>query len=61
MGFNLVSYPQHDPQWKNDKIGGGTDTICYAGCALTCLSIYRSGRGYTETPDSQADYVQLKS
>ncbi len=61
MGFNLVPYSQHDPQWKNDKIGGGPDTICYIGCALTCLSMYISGWGYTEMPDSQADYVQLKS
>ncbi len=52
MGFNLVRYSQHDPQWKNDKIGGGPDTIGYIGCALTCVSMYLSGWGYTETPGS---------
>ena len=61
MGFNLVPYPQQDPQWKNDKIGGGPDTICYAGCALTCLSMYISGWGYTETPGTQAETIHLKS
>lgn len=50
MGFNLVRYSQQDPQWKNDKIGGGPDSIGYIGCALTCLSMYVSGWGFTETP-----------
>lgn len=52
MGFNLVRYSQQDPQWKNDKIGGGPDSIGYIGCALTCLSMYISGWGFIETPGS---------
>lgn len=52
MGFNLVRYSQQDPQWKNNKIGGGSDTIGYIGCALTCLSMYISGWGCAETPGS---------
>ncbi|HEX2696701.1 MAG TPA: C39 family peptidase, partial [Anaerolineales bacterium] len=50
MAFNLVRYSQQDPQWKNDPIGGGPDTIGYIGCALTCVSMYVSGWGFTETP-----------
>lgn len=50
MAFNLVHYSQQDPQWKNNKIGGGPDTIGYVGCALTCVAMYTSGWGFTETP-----------
>jgi len=50
MAFNLVRYSQQDPQWKNDKIGGGPDTIGYIGCALSCVAMYSSGWGYAETP-----------
>ncbi len=50
MAFNLVRYSQQDPQWKGDKIGGGPDTIGYIGCALTCVAMYASGWGFTETP-----------
>ncbi len=50
MPFNLVRYSQQDPAWKNYLIGGGPDTIGYIGCALTCVAMYSSGWGYTETP-----------
>ncbi len=50
MAFNLVRYSQQDPAWKNNKIGGGPDTIGYIGCAMTCVAMYSSGWGYTETP-----------
>jgi hypothetical protein len=50
MAFNLVRYSQQDPQWKNNIIGGGPDTIGYVGCAMTCVAMYSSGWGYTETP-----------
>ncbi|HEY9153158.1 MAG TPA: SH3 domain-containing protein [Anaerolineales bacterium] len=50
MAFNLVSYSQQDPQWKNSKIGPGPDTIGYIGCALTSLAMYSSSWGFTETP-----------
>src|SRR5512141_2110517 len=50
MTFNLVRYSQQDPQWKNNAIGGGPDTIGYIGCALTSLAMYASGWGYIETP-----------
>ncbi len=50
MPFNLVRYSQQDPSWKNNPIGGGPDTIGYIGCALTCVAMYSSGWGYTETP-----------
>ena len=50
MAFNLVRYSQQDPAWKNNKIGDGPDTIGYLGCALTCVAMYSSGWGYTETP-----------
>jgi hypothetical protein len=52
MAFNIVRYSQQDPQWKNDKISSGPDTIGYVGCALTCVAMYSSGWGYTETPRS---------
>ncbi len=50
MAFNLVRYSQQDPSWKENPIGGGPDTIGYIGCALTCVAMYASGWGYTETP-----------
>ena len=50
MAFNLVRYSQQDPQWKNNKINGGPDTIGYIGCAMTCVAMYSSGWGFTETP-----------
>ncbi len=50
MPFNLVRYSQQDPAWKNNIIGPGPDTIGYIGCAMTCLAMYSSGWGYTETP-----------
>ncbi len=50
MPFNLVRYSQQDPAWKNNPIGGGPDTIGYIGCALTCVAMYSSGWGYTDTP-----------
>jgi hypothetical protein len=52
MSFNIVRYSQQDQQWKNDKIGGGPDTIGYVGCALTSTAMLVSGWGYTETPGS---------
>lgn len=52
MAFNLVRYSQQDPQWKGKVLGGGPDTIGYIGCALTCVAMYSSGWGYTETPDT---------
>lgn len=52
MAFNLVRYSQLDPQWKNNTIGGGPDTIGFIGCALTCVAMYSSGWGFTETPAS---------
>ena len=61
MVFNLVPSSQHDPQWKNDKISGGPDTIGYIGCALTCVFMYIRGWGYTETPGTQAETIHLKS
>ncbi len=50
MAFNIVHYSQQDPQWKNDKISNGPDTIGYVGCALTCVAMYASGWGFPETP-----------
>ena len=50
MAFNLIRYSQQDPQWKNNKIGPGPDTIGYIGCALTSLAMYASSWGFTETP-----------
>ncbi len=52
MAFNLVRYSQRDPQWKNNKIGGGPDTIGYIGCALTSAAMLVSGWGFEETPDT---------
>lgn len=52
MAFNIIRYSQQDPQWKNDKISGGPDSIGYVGCALTCIAMYSSGWGYAETPRS---------
>ena len=50
MAFSIVRYSQQDPQWKNNIIGGGPDTIGFVGCALTCVAMYSSGWGYSETP-----------
>jgi hypothetical protein len=50
MAFTLVRYSQQDPAWKNNLIAHGPDTIGYIGCALTCVAMYSSGWGYTETP-----------
>ena len=50
MPFTLVRYSQQDPTWKQNTIGPGPDTIGYIGCALTCVAMYASGWGYTETP-----------
>src|SRR5512147_2980853 len=55
MAFNLVYLSQQDPQWKNDTLGFATDpkeTIGYAGCALTSVSMLLSGYGFSETPHS---------
>jgi len=50
MAFSLVRYSQQDPRWKDDRLGGGRNTIGYIGCALTSLAMYTSGWGFTETP-----------
>ncbi len=50
MPFDLVRYSQQDPAWKNNIIGPGPDNIGYIGCAMTCVAMYASGWGYTETP-----------
>jgi hypothetical protein len=52
MTFKLVSYSQHDPQWKADTLGfgGPSDTLGYVGCALTSTAMMLSGHGYVETP-----------
>ncbi len=50
MGFELVRYSQRDPAWKNNLLANGPDTIGYMGCALTCVAMYSSGWGHTETP-----------
>ena len=52
MAFSIVRYSQQDPQWKNNIIGGGPDTIGFVGCALTSVAMYSSGWGYSETPDT---------
>src|SRR5512142_2346694 len=50
MAFNLVRYSQQDPAWRDNLLANGPDTIGYIGCALTCVAMYSSGWGYTETP-----------
>jgi len=50
MAFSLVRYSQQDPRWKDDRLGGGRNTIGYIGCALTSVAMYSSGWGFTETP-----------
>ncbi len=50
MAFNIVRYSQQDPQWKNNVIGSGPDTIGFVGCTLTSVAMYSSGWGYSETP-----------
>jgi hypothetical protein len=50
MAFSLVRYSQQDPRWKADRLGGGRDTVGYIGCALTCVAMYSSGWGFSETP-----------
>jgi hypothetical protein len=50
MAFSLVRYSQQDPQWKDDRLGGGRNTVGYVGCALTSVAMYASGWGFTETP-----------
>ena len=50
MAFNLVRYSQRDPAWKNNLLAHGPDTIGYMGCALTCVAMYSTGWGHTETP-----------
>lgn len=52
MPFELVCFSQQDPQWKNDKIGSGPDTIGYVGCALTSVAMYLTGWGFIENPGS---------
>lgn len=50
MAFNLVRYSQQDPAWKNNLLANGPDTLGYMGCAVTCVAMYSSGWGHTETP-----------
>jgi hypothetical protein len=52
MTYALVRYSQQDPRWKDDRLGGGRNTIGYIGCALTAVAMYASGWGNTETPGS---------
>jgi len=50
MAFALVRYSQQDPRWKDERLGGGRDTIGHIGCALTSVAMYASGWGFNETP-----------
>jgi len=50
MAFSLVRYSQQDPRWKDDRLGGGRDTIGHIGCALTSVAMYAAGWGFEETP-----------
>ena len=52
MDFELVRYSQQDPRWKGDRVGGGSNTIGYIGCAVTSVAMYASGWGFVETPGS---------
>ncbi|MFN2119055.1 MAG: hypothetical protein ACK2T0_01515 [Anaerolineales bacterium] len=50
MAFSLVRYSQQDPQWKDDLLGDGPETIGHIGSGLTCAAMYASGWGMTDTP-----------
>lgn len=50
MPFTLVRYSQQDPRWKDYTLGSGPGTVEQIGSALTCLAMYSSGWGFTETP-----------
>jgi len=52
LDFELVRYSQQDPRWKGDRVGGGSNTIGYIGCAVTSVAMYASGWGFVETPGS---------
>jgi hypothetical protein len=50
MAFSVVRYSQQDPQWKDDLLGDGPETIGHIGSGLTCAAMYASGWGMIETP-----------
>jgi len=50
MAFSVVRYSQQDPQWKDEKLGDGPETIGRIGSGLTCVAMYTSGWGLIETP-----------
>lgn len=53
MPFQLVNLSQQDPRWKNTKLGFSNDSIIGAyGCAMTSVSMWLSGFGYPETPET---------
>lgn len=50
MAFSVVRYSQQDPQWNEMQLGDGPETIGRIGSGLTCVAMYASGWGLTETP-----------
>ncbi len=50
MAFSIVRYSQQDPQWKDEALGSGPETIGHIGSGLTCMAMYASGWGLMETP-----------
>lgn len=58
MAFSPIRYSQQDPQWKDDKLGDGPETIGRIGSGLTCVAMYASGWGLMETPSTLNQKLQ---
>lgn len=59
MAFTPVYYSQKDPAWADDKLGAGTTTLGYEGCAVTSVAMLLSGYGHPETPQSLNNWLKL--
>lgn len=44
------TFKQCDSRWGNNKLGTSTNTICRAGCAMSCVSMILAGRGASVNP-----------
>lgn len=49
-GLGIKPYSQNDPQWKNNQLGRGSQTMGQFGCLLSCMAMMLTGFGETYTP-----------
>merc|ERR1711988_100318 len=53
------TFKQCDSRWGSNKLGTSTNTICRAGCAMSCVAMILAGRGASVNPGTLNQWLTL--